>query len=50
MTVGADGKPVLKLIDIDYVGKCNMMFEPATPFNADASAEAPAYAKSSGKK
>lgn len=48
MGVGADGKPVLKLLDIDYIGKCNISLEPATPFNADASAEAPADAK--GKK
>ena len=24
MAVGSDGKPMLKLLDIDYVGKCNM--------------------------
>lgn len=24
MTVGSDGKPTLKLVDIDYVGKCNI--------------------------
>ena len=49
MAVGSDGKPVLKLLDIDFVGKCNMSLEPATPFNPDASAETPADVPADGK-
>ena len=27
MTVGSDGKPTLKLVDINFVGKCNMVLD-----------------------
>lgn len=27
MTVGSDGKPVLKVADIDFVGKCNIALD-----------------------
>ena len=39
MAVGSDGKPVLKLIDIDFIGKVNMSLEPMTPFDSPAEAQ-----------
>lgn len=39
MSVGSDGKPMLKLIDIDYIGKVNMSLEPMTPFDSPADSE-----------
>lgn len=35
MNVGSDGKPTLKLVDIDYIGKCNISLD-ATKDDAGA--------------
>lgn len=38
MDVNADGKPSLKLTDIDFIGKCNITLENQVDADADASA------------
>lgn len=40
MTVGSDGKPVLKVADIDFVGKCNILLDTSADIEKKESAPA----------